>query len=169
MAFLARGCPGGTREEHRTAKVQQKRWALYKTTVQMPTCAAHVQPGPRRRRGLHWSTQNPRPLVGALAFLFQGIAQPNTLPAPVPQSALRQVVQGVGGLSHEAWRAFANDRRTADAHGFIDGDLIETFLDLGPEVRAVPYGTLRAWTYTAAIPELAAERSATCICPSRSA
>lgn len=52
------------------------------------------------------------------------------------QSAVRQVVQGVGGLSHEAWRAFANDRRTADAHGFIDGDLIETFLDLGPEDAA---------------------------------
>ncbi|EFJ48849.1 UV-damaged DNA binding complex subunit 1 protein, partial [Volvox carteri f. nagariensis] len=46
------------------------------------------------------------------------------------QSALRQVVRGVGGLSHEAWIAFSNERRTADAKGFVDGDLIETFLDL---------------------------------------
>ncbi|GFR42181.1 hypothetical protein Agub_g2921, partial [Astrephomene gubernaculifera] len=52
------------------------------------------------------------------------------------QSAMRQVVRGVGGLSHEPWRAFANDRRTTDSRGFVDGDLIETFLDLGPEDAA---------------------------------
>ncbi|GIL77367.1 hypothetical protein Vretimale_2808 [Volvox reticuliferus] len=53
------------------------------------------------------------------------------------QSALRTVVRGVGGLSHEAWCAFSNHRHTAEARGFVDGDLIETFLDLGPEDAAL--------------------------------
>ena len=28
------------------------------------------------------------------------------------------------------WRSFSNERRTVPAHGFIDGDLVESFLDL---------------------------------------
>jgi len=51
------------------------------------------------------------------------------------QTALRKVVNGVGGLSHAEWRSFENERRTgsgrAEEHrNFIDGDLIEQFLDL---------------------------------------
>ena len=30
----------------------------------------------------------------------------------------------------KVWRSFSNDRKTVRSHGFIDGDLIETFLDL---------------------------------------
>mmetsp|Transcript_40860 Transcript_40860/g.132369 ORF Transcript_40860/g.132369 Transcript_40860/m.132369 type:complete len:202 (+) Transcript_40860:999-1604(+) len=51
------------------------------------------------------------------------------------QTALARVVKGVGGLSHASWRSFVNDRKTADAHGFIDGDLIEAFLDLPPRKK----------------------------------
>ena len=36
----------------------------------------------------------------------------------------------------KSWRAFSNDRKTVEAHGFIDGDLIEAFLDLKPEKMA---------------------------------
>ena len=46
------------------------------------------------------------------------------------------VVPGVGGLDHKFWRSFATDRRTSPAVGFIDGDLVETFLDLSPEQQA---------------------------------
>uniref|UniRef100_A0A7N0V5U5 DNA damage-binding protein 1 n=1 Tax=Kalanchoe fedtschenkoi TaxID=63787 RepID=A0A7N0V5U5_KALFE len=46
------------------------------------------------------------------------------------QSNLRKVIRGVGGLSHEQWRSFNNDKKTVDARGFLDGDLIESFLDL---------------------------------------
>ena len=28
------------------------------------------------------------------------------------------------------WRAFQNDRKTVEAHNFVDGDLIEAFLEL---------------------------------------
>ncbi len=47
---------------------------------------------------------------------------------------MRKVVRGVGGLFHEAWREFATERRKAPQAGFVDGDLVEAFLDLGPEV-----------------------------------
>ncbi|XP_043699363.1 DNA damage-binding protein 1 isoform X2 [Telopea speciosissima] len=46
------------------------------------------------------------------------------------QSNLVKVIKGVGGLSHEQWRSFNNEKRTADAKNFLDGDLIESFLDL---------------------------------------
>lgn len=46
------------------------------------------------------------------------------------QSQLRKVIKGVGGLSHEQWRSFNNEKKTADAKNFLDGDLIESFLDL---------------------------------------
>lgn len=52
------------------------------------------------------------------------------------QSAMCEVVRGVGGLSWAAWRSFSNERRTAEARNFIDGDLIESFLDLKPEQMA---------------------------------
>ncbi|OVA12038.1 Cleavage/polyadenylation specificity factor [Macleaya cordata] len=46
------------------------------------------------------------------------------------QSNLVKVIKGVGGLSHEQWRSFNNEKKTADAKNFLDGDLIESFLDL---------------------------------------
>ncbi len=46
------------------------------------------------------------------------------------ERALAEVIQGVGGLSHAAWRSFSNDRKTVPSKGFVDGDLIEAFLDL---------------------------------------
>lgn len=46
------------------------------------------------------------------------------------QTAMTQVVKGVGGFTHEFWRSFNTERKRETAKGFIDGDLIETFLDL---------------------------------------
>ena len=46
------------------------------------------------------------------------------------QGVLQGVIQGVGGLSHAEWRSFVNERKSASARGFVDGDLIEAFLDL---------------------------------------
>ncbi|XP_047333166.1 DNA damage-binding protein 1-like [Impatiens glandulifera] len=46
------------------------------------------------------------------------------------QSNMRKVIKGVGGLSHEQWRSFY-EKKTVDARNFLDGDLIESFLDLG--------------------------------------
>ncbi|THU68691.1 hypothetical protein C4D60_Mb08t06530 [Musa balbisiana] len=46
------------------------------------------------------------------------------------QANLVKVIKGVGGLSHEQWRSFNNEKKTVDSRNFLDGDLIESFLDL---------------------------------------
>ena len=48
----------------------------------------------------------------------------------VPQDCMRQAVNGVGGLSHEEWRSFSSERKKGVCKNFIDGDLIEQFVDL---------------------------------------
>ena len=40
------------------------------------------------------------------------------------------VVCGVESLTCCSWRSFANEHRSKPAAGFIDGDLLEQFLDL---------------------------------------
>ncbi|KAL6561924.1 DNA damage-binding protein 1a [Orobanche gracilis] len=46
------------------------------------------------------------------------------------QMNMRRAIKGVGGLSHEQWRSFYSEKKTSDAKNFLDGDLIESFLDL---------------------------------------
>ena len=61
-----------------------------------------------------------------------------TLPPSVFRALLRienamvQVVHGVGGLEHADFRKFRNEAREAHKAGFIDGDLVETYLELPP-------------------------------------
>ena len=47
------------------------------------------------------------------------------------QKAMKEVIKGIGGLSHSEWRSFSNDYRKMPkvSTGFIDGDLVELFLD----------------------------------------
>lgn len=46
------------------------------------------------------------------------------------QKAMNHVVKGVGNLSHNVWRSFSNERTRNEMLNFIDGDLVESFLDL---------------------------------------
>jgi len=46
------------------------------------------------------------------------------------QKNLTKVIKGVGGFQHDQWRSFHTERKTTEARNFIDGDLIEMFLDL---------------------------------------
>lgn len=46
------------------------------------------------------------------------------------ERALRTVVPAQGGLSHDEWRSFYNERRCSPARHMVDGDLVEAFLDL---------------------------------------
>ncbi|KAI4371820.1 hypothetical protein MLD38_010124 [Melastoma candidum] len=46
------------------------------------------------------------------------------------QSNLRKVIEGVGGLSHDPWRSFNNEKKVVESGNFLDGDIIESFLDL---------------------------------------
>jgi len=52
------------------------------------------------------------------------------------QQRLTRVIKSVGKIEHSQWRRFSNDRKQVPMAGFIDGDLIETFLDLKSDKMA---------------------------------
>ena len=51
------------------------------------------------------------------------------------QTCMNTHIKGVGGFKHSEWRSFRHELRgkSEPARNFIDGDLIESFLDLKPE------------------------------------
>jgi hypothetical protein len=44
------------------------------------------------------------------------------------------LLASVGELNHSKFRSFENERRMGECKGFVDGDLIEMFLDIGEGV-----------------------------------
>lgn len=46
------------------------------------------------------------------------------------QNKLAKVIKSVGKIDHDLWRSFHSERACEASFGFIDGDLIESFLDL---------------------------------------
>ena len=52
------------------------------------------------------------------------------------QLALAEHVPSVGKIEHRAWRSLESDALCNDAFGFVDGDLIETYLDLPRAVQS---------------------------------
>ncbi|KAK1256749.1 DNA damage-binding protein 1a [Acorus gramineus] len=46
------------------------------------------------------------------------------------QASMVKAIGGVGGLSYDEWRSFYSKKRAYRMKNFIDGDLIESFLDL---------------------------------------
>ncbi|CAF0960255.1 unnamed protein product [Rotaria sordida] len=51
------------------------------------------------------------------------------------QLALAEYVPSVGKIDHGTWRSFDSDGRSNVSSGFVDGDLIETYLDLPKTVQ----------------------------------
>lgn len=49
------------------------------------------------------------------------------------QTKLASVIKSVGKIEHAYWRSFHTDIKTEPCEGFIDGDLIESFLDLSAD------------------------------------
>lgn len=52
------------------------------------------------------------------------------------ETRLAKSIKSIGKIDHSFWRSFHTERRTDVPIGFIDGDLIETFLDLPREKMA---------------------------------
>jgi len=46
------------------------------------------------------------------------------------QRRLAKKIKSVGRIEHSYYRRFVSDKKSEQSHGFIDGDLIETFLEL---------------------------------------
>merc|ERR1719339_699511 len=46
------------------------------------------------------------------------------------QKRLTKAIKSVGRIEHGVWRSFQSDKKDESCEGFIDGDIIESFLDL---------------------------------------
>lgn len=46
------------------------------------------------------------------------------------ERSLATVIKGVGKIKHLFWRSYHTECRTEHAEAFVDGDLIESFLEL---------------------------------------
>lgn len=46
------------------------------------------------------------------------------------EDKLGEVIKAVGKIDHKFWRSFNTDTKCEPSESFIDGDLIESFLDL---------------------------------------
>lgn len=51
------------------------------------------------------------------------------------QRSLADHVPSVGKIDHGAWRCFESDSRSDVSCGFVDGDLVESYLDLPRTVQ----------------------------------
>jgi hypothetical protein len=57
------------------------------------------------------------------------------------EEKLTHVIKSVGKIEHTFWRSFNTDIKTEPCEGFIDGDLVESFLDLSHnKMREVSLG-----------------------------
>ncbi|CAF4797486.1 unnamed protein product [Pieris macdunnoughi] len=51
------------------------------------------------------------------------------------EEKLTHTIKSVGKIPHAFWRSFNTDIKTEPAEGFVDGDLIESFLDLSRDMQ----------------------------------
>ena len=70
------------------------------------------------------------------------------------QHHLRTFVRGVAGLSSLEWRKFSNERRNVDSRGFIDGNLIESFVELSADVQQQIVDLMNAPDGKLSVPEI---------------
>ena len=62
------------------------------------------------------------------------------------QQKLSKVIKSVGNIDHEFYRSFCTERKIDRCEGFIDGDIIESFLDLSPDkMKEVVSGVMVCW------------------------
>lgn len=69
-------------------------------------------------------------------YLFGDISPQNQDLLMTLQGRLQQFIQPLGNLEFDAWRAFRNQTREGDApFRFVDGEMIERFLDLSDSMQ----------------------------------
>ncbi|KAL3932751.1 MAG: hypothetical protein SGBAC_010704 [Bacillariaceae sp.] len=83
-----------------------------------------------RRPGVAIGSQTVFGTVDGTLGVILGLDGPTAAFFSCMQRALQTAVTPVGNFSHQQFRAFNAEQRIHPSHGFVDGDLIESFLDL---------------------------------------
>ncbi len=98
-------------------------------------------PASPRGTGTASTTRSKRPVVsigsqtlfgtteGTLGSIL-GLDGPTTAFFSCLERAMQNVIKPVGNFSHAKFRSFNAEQRHHPCHGFVDGDLVESFLDL---------------------------------------
>lgn len=68
---------------------------------------------------------------GAIGLIGQLLPETYALLSKL-QSKMVHAIRSVGNIDYDAYRSFENEHKTKMTEGFIDGDLVERFLDLPP-------------------------------------
>ena len=66
---------------------------------------------------------------GTLGVIL-GLDGPTTAFFSCLERSMQRVISPIGNFSHQQFRAFTAEQRLHPSHGFVDGDLVESFLDL---------------------------------------
>jgi DNA damage-binding protein 1 len=53
------------------------------------------------------------------------------------QNTLTKIIKGIGNFTHENFRAYKTPSKLLSSTNFIDGDLIESFLDLPNDIMNI--------------------------------
>lgn len=60
---------------------------------------------------------------------------------------MTSIVKSVGKIDYYYWRSFIQDKRTEPMTNFIDGDLIESFLDLNIKDKTECIQDIKVWIF----------------------
>lgn len=70
------------------------------------------------------------------------------------EERLSHVIKSVGKIEHVFWRSFNTEIKTEPCEGFIDGDLVESFLDLSlDKMKEVVAGVQVGLLYLPLLPQ----------------
>ncbi|CAJ1931101.1 unnamed protein product [Cylindrotheca closterium] len=83
-----------------------------------------------RRPGVAIGSQTLFGTVDGTLGVILGLDGPTAAFFSCMQRSLQTAVTPVGNFNHQQFRAFNAEQRIHPSHGFVDGDLIESFLDL---------------------------------------
>jgi len=89
--------------------------------------AVNVRVNQRKYNSIFFGTVNGA--IGAIIMLNETMFKFFT----VVEKCMKSMLGSISGLSHEDSRMFQNNRRSSPKKNFIDGDLVERFLDLSHE------------------------------------
>jgi DNA damage-binding protein 1 len=114
------------------------RRALASPTKKSATDAANVAASPvgasaalrSRRPAVIVGSQTLFGTVDGTLGAILGLNGPTSAFFATLERSMERVITPVGNFSHQQFRAFNAEQRVHPSHGFVDGDLVESFLDL---------------------------------------
>jgi DNA damage-binding protein 1 len=83
-----------------------------------------------RRPGVAIGSQTLFGTVDGTLGVILGLDGPTAAFFSCLERSMQRVITPVGNFSHQQFRAFNAEQRLHPSHGFVDGDLVESFLDL---------------------------------------